>query len=276
VLVSRVRGLLFLAAVLFVAGGAHAHDLWIVSGRYWLEPFETTRVFVNSGDVYPESLTLVSERRVGAVAVHGPEGVRSLSDFRIDGKSLSFELTARSPGSRVLALSTAPRRVRLRPAEFGVYLEENGLDSIRELREELEEADAPALERYSKFAKAFVDIGDVESMDQDAPWSRIVGHPIEIVPQQNPNRLVSGGQLDVQVLYDSEPLAGAPLRAGKAGTGTEEVILTTDESGNATATFTSDGRWYLRTIHMVRLEDDTEAEWESFWATMTFEVGVTR
>ena len=114
-----------------------AHDLWLVAGKYRLAPGELTRVFINSGDQFPESLSLIAELRLETVALHGPLETRRISAFRVDGKSLSFDLRATASGSHVVALATRPRRVRLKAEDFQDYLEENSLERILALREEL-------------------------------------------------------------------------------------------------------------------------------------------
>ena len=95
---------------------------------------------------------------------------------------------------------------------------------------------------------------------------------MEIVPAQNPNRVLPGEALDVKVLYDGEPLPNASLMGGVAGGPAGEVMTVTDDNGRATVTLSSPGRWYLRSIHMVRLDDDPQVLWESFWCTLTFEI----
>ncbi len=273
----RVRGLVFLVLALWTSS-AGAHDLWLVAGKYRLAPGELTRVFINSGDQFPESLSLVGELRLATVAVHGPLEVRRISAFRVDGKSLSFDLQATAVGSHVLALGTRPRRVRLKADDFHDYIEENGLERILALRDELGESADAAVERYSKWAKATIDVGGVgdpeseSEKDTEPSWSRPVGHRIEIVPSRNPNRVLPGEELEVQLLYEGQPLADMPIFGGKAGGPRGEIKTKTDGSGKAVVTIPSDGRWYLSSIHLVRLDDDPQISWESFWCTLTFEI----
>lgn len=268
----RARGF-FLIGVLFgVSFGARAHDLWVVAGQYRLDAGETTRVFINNGDAFPESLTLLGEHRVTALELYGPDGAEPISAFRVEGESLSFEVTPQTPGSHVVALSTRARRVRLKPEDFRDYLEENRLGDMTAMLEDLGESDRAAVERYTKWAKAFIDVGELGEDRAASTWSEPVGHPIEIVPGANPNAVVPGSTLPVRVLYDGEPLAGATVSGGKAGGPAREILTETDEDGRAEVIVSLPGRWFLRTIHMVRHEDDPEVRWESFWCTVTFEV----
>jgi hypothetical protein len=281
----RVRGLVLTATiVLAAASAASAHDLWIMAGQYRLELFESTRVFINSGDAFPQSLSLLGEHRVTALALHGPTDKRAISEFRVEGKSLSFEIQPMSAGSHVVALSTRERRVRLRGSDFTSYLEASRLDAIVALVEELGEAGEPAVELYSKWAKAVIDVDEaadsaptnasgVSAEDEPPPaWSKPVGHRLEIIPVANPNEITPGERLMVQVLYEGEPLVGVSVTGGQAGGPAGEIVARTDELGRAEVTITSAARWYLRAIHMIRRDDDPDVRWESFWSTLTFEV----
>lgn len=261
----------FLCALLAPVSAA-GHDLWVLAGQYHLEPFETTRVFINDGDLFPASLTLLGQHRVTALALHGPTETRPISEFRVEDNSLSFEISPAEAGSYVVALSTRPRRVRLKARDFNAYLDDSGLESIRAKREELSESETATVERYAKWAKALIDVGEPEEDEQSPAWSKPVGHTIEIVPDVNPNEVTAGGSFGLRVLYEGEPLAGVTVSGGKAGGLAGEVLTRTDAAGHANVTILSSGRWYLRTIHMIRRDDDPEVQWESFWCTLTFEV----
>jgi uncharacterized GH25 family protein len=154
--------------------------------------------------------------------------------------------------------------------DFESYLVEEGLDAIAEIRKERGESAGPAVERYTKFAKAVVEVGDGSSA---APTFRdAVGHALEILPLDDPTRIRAGEPLRLRVLFHSEPLAGVHVKGGRATPADENPIaVTTDEQGECAVTATAPGRWYVRALHMVSLEEDPEVRWESYWATLTFE-----
>lgn len=269
---SRLRGFLVLSVSL-IAGGVQAHDLWIVPGKFHLREGETTRVFINNGDVFPESLSLLGSQRVFKLQVHSATSRRGLADYRIDGKSLSFDLRADDAGSNVIALATRVRRVRLQAVEFNEYLEAERLSQALALREQLDEREDAAIENYSKWAKSIVLVGDPsEDPDEDATWSRPVGHKLELVPRTNPNLLQVGKALSLLLLFDGEPLPEAPVVGGRAGGPALEIEGRTDAGGAFVASFDAPGRWFLRALHMTRADEVEGVDWESFWCTLTVEV----
>jgi len=53
--------------------------------------------------------------------------------------------------------------------------------------------------------------------------------------------------------------------------------MTTHETGRVLHVMASGargggGRWYVRTIHMVETTDEADVDYESNWATLTFQV----
>ncbi len=185
---SSVRAAL--AALLLLPSSGLAHDLWILPGKFRVQVDESTRVFVNNGDVFPESLTLLGEHRVRGVISKNAAGESAIAQFRVDGKSLTFEFHSAAPGSHVIALGTKPRTVRMNGVDFEGYLAEEGLTEIAEMRKELGQSSAPAVERYSKFAKAVVEVGNESSAER--AWAETVGQPFENrasrPPQPGPDR----------------------------------------------------------------------------------------
>jgi uncharacterized GH25 family protein len=265
---SPVRGAI--ALLLFLSSSGLAYDLWILPGKFRLQADELTRVFVNNGEVFPESLTLLGEHRLREVSSTSPSGELPISGFRVDGKSLTFDFRSAASGSHVITLETKPRTVRMKGEDFESYLAEEGLIAMAGMRKELGQSSEPAVERYTKFAKTVVEVG--EPSDSKRTWAEGVGQAFEIVPLDDPNEVEAGEPLRLRVLFDSEPLSGASIRGARASAEAKEISTTTDERGECSVTPAAPGRWFVRALHMVHLEEDPEVSWESYWATLTFEV----
>ncbi len=255
-------------ALVFAGGPVAALDLWVVPGKFVLNPGEKIRVFLNSGDEFPESESLVGEFRIRSFSLTSATKTTPLTNFMTDGKSLTTEITAPDEGTAVLAVAVKPRLVRLKADEFNEYLEADGLTHILDERRERQESDAAVVERYAKWAKAVLKI----AAGGDDTWKKPVGLKLEIVPEVNPNEVGPGETLTVRVLFDDEPVSGLTLVGGRAGGPRQELRVVTDPEGRADVLIPESGRWYLRTIHMIRVEDDPQIQWDSFWTTLTFEV----
>jgi len=258
-----------LVAVLAIAAPVVSHDLWVVPGKFLVQPGEKIRVFINSGDDFPASAARLSEQRIESFVVHSPSATDGpITGLVADGQSLTAEVAVLEPGTSMLAIALKPRLIRLKPEEFRQYLEEEGLPQFLKLREALGESNRPAAERYTKWAKAVLKVGEQE----DDRWSKPMGLKLEIVPRTNPHVLHPGDKLTVAVFFDGKPLPDVTVVGGRAGTPPDRVRVVTGSNGEASLVLEKPGRWYLRALHMIRLAADADAEWESFWTTMTFEV----
>jgi uncharacterized GH25 family protein len=275
----RTLSLAWVALTLFAVQPVSAHDFWVVPGKFVLSPGEKIRVFLNSGDEFPESESLVGEFRIRSFSLTSVTGAKHLTRFLTDGKSLTAEITAPEKGTAVLAAAVKPRLVRLKADEFNEYLEEDGLTRVLEERREMQEIDDAVVERYAKWAKAILKISDGEDVAADGEdvaaddtWKNPIGLKLEIVPEVNPHDIAPGDTLSVRVFFENEPISDLTIVGGRAGGPRHELRVVTDPEGRAEVLVPDSGRWYLRTIHMIRVEDDPQIQWESFWTTLTFEV----
>lgn len=266
----RTKGSIGLAGLVCLLSAVRvaALDLWVVPGKFLLRPGEKVRVFLNSGDEYPGSVSLLGEYRVQRFELISASGRRPMRGFVADGKSLTAEMTAPEEGTAILALAIKPRLVRLKADEFNDYLEEDGLPQILALREKRGELGEPVVERYTKWAKAIVKVGE----GRDVTWSQPAGLKMEIVPEKNPYEIRPGEEMRVQVLFESQFVPGLTVSGSRAGGSRSEVRGVTDSEGRVGLVIPEPGRWYLRSVHMIRVEEDPQVQWESHWATLTFEV----
>ncbi len=83
----------------------------------------------------------------------------------------------------------------------------------------------------------------------------------------------SGESLPVVLLFEGKPLAGAQIEAHSRVDGKVMTQKTTsDKDGQATVKLDRAGLWLIRLVHMRRCPEPKEADWESFWASCSFEV----
>ncbi len=71
----------------------------------------------------------------------------------------------------------------------------------------------------------------------------------------------------MQLLAEGKPVPGATVMAVNEGIA---VRAQTDDKGHATFAIAREGAWLVKTVHMVRMPQGSEAEWESYWVTLSF------
>ena len=277
----------------WLAGSASAHTLFVKPDTMITTPQEIMEVNIING-TFLESENRIKKSTASSAEIFGPGGEQL--DFA-DGDWLSVDkmsvLRARfpEPGNYIIAVTTFPQKITITPEDFNFYLRYEGLKEQQEEREELGEAETEVVERYQKFAKALVQVGD----EQSANFADELGLEVEIVPSTNPYTLSVGDVFRARVLRDGKPLANMRVFAthegylplDDEGIYDEAVKVVSDADGVVEFEITAPGQWYVRFIDLQR-ESDSEywysgllssigadekrIVYESKWATLTFEI----
>ncbi len=271
---------------LAIVTAVRAHTMFLKLDSFFLEPNATAAVALINGD-FDLSENVIARDRMLDVSVVGPGGVvhpphSAWTDSAVfhwnpdsvDTAILSFKTG--DPGTYLIGVSTAARVFTLTAQEFNEYLVHDGIVDAIEQRAAAGRTNDDATERYSKHVKAVIQVGDARSGE----WSRELGYPVEFVPLRNPYELGVGDQLRVRFLRAGRPVANQLVYASHdghhghddAGEHVEAVTTRTDAGGVATIPLNGSGRWYVRTIHMVETTTEPNVDYESNWATLTFEV----
>ena len=263
-----------------------AHTLFLKLDSFFLEPNSTGMVALFNGD-FDNSENAVARGRMLDVSVVGPGGVvhppesawRDSAVFHWSPDSVDtamLTLDTGDPGTYLIGVSTAARVFDLTAEEFNEYLVHDGITDVIEQREAAEKTNEEATERYSKHVKALVQVGDARS----GQWAHELGYPVEFMPLGNPYELGVGDELQVRFLRAGQPVANQLVYANyehhhghdQAGEHAEAVTTRTDADGVATIPLSGAGRWYVRTIHMAETPSEADVDYESNWATLTFEM----
>lgn len=274
------------ALTIIVVGTLSAHDMFLKLPSFFLEPNATATVALMNG-TFAESENAIARDRMLDVSVVGPGGVThpptsawrdsAVHHWNPDSVDTAFlEFQTGEPGTYVIGVSTAPRMITLGAEDFNAYLEHDGVLNMLETRREQGRLDADATERYSKHVKALAQVGEART----ETYAHGLGYPIEFVPLRNPYAMGVGETLEVRLLRDGRPVADQLVYASygehhghdESGEHVEAVRTRTDDEGVARIPLEHAGKWYVRTIHMVETPGEADVDYESNWATLTFEV----
>ena len=252
---------------------ATAHELFFKAEDYFVEP-ETALVLKLLNGTFDESLNAIDRDRMHDVSlVHNGQTTQPPLSAWHDADNTSFlEIETTTPGTYVAGVSLRQNMITLSAEDFADYLEHDGiLDTLAEFKTSGSTGDVR--ERYSKHVKVIFQVGEEPSDD----FSQSFGYPIEILLQNNPYSLAIGESLNFQVLYEGVPAGNQLIYAGYQGFQGENehekhaVSLRTDKNGQASFVPEAKGIWYISLIHMKKL-DDPDADYQSDWGTITFEI----
>lgn len=246
-----------------------AHDLYLMPSQFFPNVGSKITIGFHVGDSFPESEVSGRIDRLKDAQIQGVKGKTIMTNLRIDGKRDAADVVVRSKGNLIASVHTVPNFIELEPAKFGEYLKEEGLADVVAWREANGESGKPGKERYSKYAKSLLLSGTPDEF-----FKHQVGFIIEIIPEVDPSTLAAGAALPIQVLFRGKPAVDMQIETAWAGTGGQKTLVVgrTGADGRLSIPLTSAGKWRIHTIKMERCADQTAANWESFWASLTFEL----
>jgi hypothetical protein len=263
----------FVTALLTVTAGAlFGHDLFLRPTRFFVPENSEVTIHVLNG-TFSKSEGAVTRDRLRALDLISPASVSPLdtSAWVPTGDTTVLTLRTGEAGTYVVGASLKPRELRLEAKDFNTYLATDGVPDVLEARRRSGELDKPARERYHKHVKAVLQVGT----ERSSGFDRALGYPAELVPLDNPYALQVGASLRVRALVDGRPVANQYVVSGGRRAGGARIAqraVRTDTDGVARVPLRSAGVWYIKFIHMARATGDTTIDYESKWATLTFQV----
>lgn len=258
--------LAFAVLLTCVVADAQAHDFWIEPSRFVVQPRDSVSLYLREGEnLVGNSLPYVTDwfREYSRSDARGRAPVTA----ELGDNPAVIEI--RSSGTTLLGYWSTPNFVALKPAKFESYLRQEGLEHVLAQRAQLGESDKEARENFVRCAKTYLTTNrDALSTALKAP----LGFTLELMPPDNLYALAPGERLDLRLLYLGKPLAGALVTAFRQAAPEDKVQLRSDAQGRAALRLSASGIWLIKAVHMVRLENHPKADWESYWASLLFEL----
>ena len=258
---------LVVAAIALTGAPLAAHDMWIEPTTFSPETGKIIGLKLRVGQdllgdplAYDPALInqFVFEDATGRKAVVGGRS----------GADPAGLLRVATPGLVVVGYHSNPSAVELTPEKFNQYLKEEGLDAVAALRARRNETGAKAREIFSRCAKSLVLSGPTSGTQADRP----LGFTLELVAERNPYAIADGQDLPFRLTYENRPLPGALVVAINRLNPTEKLTARTDKDGRVRFKLKQGGMWLVKAVHMVPAPAGANADWRSYWASLTFEV----
>lgn len=247
-----------------------AHDLYLMPSKFIVEPGARIQIAFHNGDGFPNSQAAARAERMLEPQILSASSTKPLENLRVQGKLLLSEATIPGPGNVMVAVHSKPNGIELTPTDFEKYLKHEGLDHVIRWRAEHAESSQVGRERYSKYVKSIL-----LARNPSDYYRHIVGFPIEIIPEVNPYSLKPGEHLPIQILFRNKPARDLQIEMAWLPPGAkaqEKIAGRTDGEGRLKVPIGSKGIWKLSTVLMERCTHPEAADWESFWASLTFEI----
>jgi uncharacterized GH25 family protein len=247
-----------------------AHECWLMPASFFLQTGEKTKVLLLVGEHFKGENWGGKSRRTRKLMHYATGWLEDLTSRATASDSNHLEVTFLQEGTHLLTLESHNSFISLEADKFNAYLKEDGIANILELRTRQKRLDSNARELYQRCAKTLVQVGK----KNPAVFARQTQMPLDILPLQNPYALLAGEKLSLQVLFLGKPLPGYVVRSWykpDQDAPTQEGLLRTDASGKVQLSLRP-GYWMVSLVKMQELNNRKEADYQSYWGSLTFAV----
>jgi len=255
-----------LAVMLLVAVAAPAalaHDFWIEPSTFRPAVPSQWNVALRVGQDFRGDPVPRDDRKIARFVLVGPAGESAIPGLPGTDPA-GFARTDR-PGLAVIGYRSRRTPIELDAKKFEKYLLEEGLERVSKARAERGETGRPGREVYSRCAKSIVLAGGA----RDSGYDRPLGFTLELVAEKIPER---PGDLPVRLLYEGRALEGALVVAMNRDEPEGKISARTGRDGRVRLRLARSGAWLVKVVHMIPAPKETGADWESLWASLTFEI----
>lgn len=264
----RLAGLALLAA----ATPAVAHDFWIQPQRFQVRPGAPVPITFLVGHGAARERWQNNDRIVQLIEFHNGRRIDRRPALQSAGSSdllIRFE----GDGVHVVGMQTNHAFSELPAIRFNDYAREEGLVPAIATRRREGKTDAPGRERFSRRAKAIVQVGRPTPANQRLA-TRPIGLKLEIVPERNPYALGPDRNLPLHVLYNGRRLPNATVKLTSLERDERPVaVLRTDRSGRVSARVPQSGNWLLSVVWTEPVKGDPRVDFDTTFSSLTFGYG---
>lgn len=244
-----------LGAMVLVAAAlpVSAHD-------FWLEP----SMFRPAAGSFVTISLLVGENLQGELVARDRAGVERFVALHESAETPIDEGFVVPDANLIrVVYRSRPKPITLDAQKFEQYLREEGLERVIDLRAKRGQSSAEGREIFSRCAKSLL-LPDKKSA---AGADRASGLPLEIIAESNP--YARKGTVSFVIRYQGKPLKGALVMA--LNNSKKPLRARSDRAGRVRFSIDSPGLWLIKSVHMIEAPKGSGAEWESLWASLTFE-----
>lgn len=261
------RWALLLSALWLAIAAAQAHEFWIEPSSFRPAAGAPFDVDVRVGEQFRgDSLIYLPEsfERFVTLNARGQKRVEGIA-----GDDPAARLTVTEPGLLLIAYQSTRYTLDMDAPTFEHYLKKEGLEHLPAVRARRDAQGKPVREAYSRYAKSLLAVdGRYEGFDFKKP----IGLRLEIVPLTPIYRAPPNPAVEVELLYENRPLAGALMVAFSKTQPKTRLEQRTDARGRARFVLPHADVWLLNAVHMIPAPPAAKADWESFWASLSFEM----
>lgn len=265
-----MKKMLIIISVLFITSLVSGHEYMLLAYKYKVQKGDTLEMHLFVADGFNIQLERPMQTRLTKkFELITQQGT---TDLLAETKDQTLPIVNRKvdfDGLGLLHLERDYSRISLPTDKFLAYLKEDHIENITVKKDP---ANKMQRERYSRYIKALVQSG--KPANTDMLYKKKTGQAFEIVLLQNPYLLKTGETLKAQIFFMDKLLVNKVVTARNRTGNANTLFLTsrTDANGICSFKLPRKGEWFIHATQMIPCPDKTDSDWESFWASYSFEI----
>jgi len=246
-----------------------AHEFWLQPEKFIYQPGEAINIRFWVGEDFNGSNWSGTHDKVNSLQLYLDDVTDDIGDQVNDEKGDSLQLSILDEGTPMITFNSTNSFLSLDAVKFNAYLKEDGLQSTLDYRAAHNESDSASKEFYQRSVKTLLQIGDKKSN-----ISHATSLPLDIIPASNPYALGNNDSLSVRILFKKQPLANQLVNVWqRLNNKTTKTEYQTNEKGSIRFAVSTSGKWMISTVKMIHLDQDSAANWQSYWGSCTWGYG---
>ena len=248
-----------------------AHDFWIQPQRFQAAvgtPFPAN--FLVGHAAFRQRWGLGADHIPLLADIVGAKRRDIRGDLTTGGGRVDFVTRFETPGLHVLAMQSTYALSDLPALRFDDYAKAEGLALVIATRNRSGATKPNGRERYSRRAKALIQVGDQTAANQQLA-THAVGLKLEIVPERNPYALDATRMLPLRVMYKGRRLPGATVKLTSLEFDAKPLATAvTDRTGHASLRVPPVGTWLVNVIWSEPVRGDPKVDFDTTFSSLTF------
>jgi len=275
---SKILPALLCACCLSWVQPVIGHEFWLEPSNYRPATAQEISVGLSLGDVFYQGIHAKrSDEDIVKFVANGPAEQTPVGGKV--GDSPIGKIAFSTPGIYVLEFSDRTHFTELEAPVFERYLARKGLDNAIAVRKQRGESDKPGQEAYSHSLKTIVVAGDPSREIRD----HALGLKLEVISESRLDARRRDDTLSFKILYQGAPLKGVLVTATRRNAPMDRLFMRTDANGHVEFKLKDPDVWMIDTVYMIAAPSNLRAtvrggvepqaaRWQSFWASLTFEL----
>ena len=264
----KFKKVFILTVILICVAPIFAHEFWLQPQQYLFNEGDEVNIRFRVGDGFAAGENWKgNQERVNELKLYYADVTDNLKTVLSADEGDSVQFSLFEEGTAMVTFNSANSYLELEAAKFNDYLLEDGLTSAIDYRKEHNETDSMSREFYQRSVKTIVQIGPKKT----DICKKQTSLPLDIIPLSNPYSLVNLQTLKVKVLFKGQPLANAKMSVWyKMPDAVTDTSFVSDANGKISFPVTISGEWMVSCVHMIHLDADPKAQWQSYWGSVTW------